>query len=29
MGYVVIVLIVVCALAWRQYYRNNTCRKRE
>lgn len=27
MGYVVIVLIVVCVLAWGQYYRSNTRRK--
>lgn len=29
MGYVVIVLIVVCALAWGQYYRSNTIRKKK
>lgn|GEM_PF-2689167 len=29
MGYVVIVLIVVCVLAWGQYYRSNTRRKRK
>mgnify|MGYP006900656568 FL=1 len=28
MGYVVIVLIVVCVLAWGQYYRSNTRRKK-
>lgn len=29
MGYVVIVLIAVCVLAWGQYYRSNTRRKRK
>ena len=29
MGYVVIGLIVVCVLAWRQYYRSNTRRKKK
>lgn len=29
MGYVVIVLIVVCVLAWGQYYRINTRRKKK
>ncbi|CCZ47324.1 unknown [Bacteroides sp. CAG:661] len=29
MGYVVIVLIVVCVLAWGQYYRSNTRRKKK
>lgn len=29
MGYVVIILIVVCVLAWGQYYRSNTRRKRK
>lgn len=29
MGYVVIVLIAVCVLAWGQYYRSNTHRKRK
>lgn len=29
MGYAVIVLIVVCVLAWGQYYRSNTRRKRK
>ena len=28
MGYVVIVLIVVCVLAWGQYYRSNTTRRK-
>lgn len=28
MGYVVIGLIVVCVLAWGQYYRSNTRRKK-
>lgn len=28
MGYVVIVLIVVCVLAWGQYYRSNTTRQK-
>lgn len=29
MGYVVIVLIVVCVLAWGQYYWSNTRRKKK
>lgn len=29
MDYVVIILIVVCVLAWGQYYRSNTRRKRK
>lgn len=29
MGYAVIVLIVVCVLAWGQYYRSNTRRKKK
>ncbi len=29
MGYVVIGLIVVCILAWGQYYRSNTRRKKK
>lgn len=29
MGYAVIVLIAVCVLAWGQYYRSNTRRKRK
>lgn len=29
MGYVAIVLIVVCVLAWGQYYRSNTRRKKK
>lgn len=29
MGYVVIGLIVVCVLAWGQYYRSNTTRKKK
>lgn len=29
MGYVVIGLIVLCILAWGQYYRSNTRRKKK
>lgn len=29
MGYVVLGLIVVCVLAWGQYYRSNTRRKKK
>lgn len=29
MGYAVIILIAVCVLAWGQYYRSNTTRKKK